>query len=161
MANYTKIENDILDFLYSVEMSASELQILIFIIRNTKGFHRSTMKAAYRFIVNGTGLSMATVKRIMAKFLKSGIISEEYEPNGSQERMIRIVVSKLSQHGINSEQNWYQTRYHIGIKTDHQEIKEEIKDKKEKNKKETSSQISLPKEREKTWEELNEEDFDD
>lgn len=161
MANYTQIENLILEFLYSANLSASELQILLFLIRYSKGFHRSTTKASYSYISKGTGLSIATSKRAILKFLKMGIISEEYSPNGSSERVVRIEWSKLNALVVNPERSCGQIRYHIRIKTDHQEIKEEIKDKKEKNKKETSSQISLPKEREKTWEELNEEDFDD
>ena len=87
--HYTKINNDLLDFLACCDLTASELKILLFIIRYTIGFHRFEADLTNSFISNGTGIELRYVRRVLKKLADRGLIST-LEVSGQRRRTIRL-----------------------------------------------------------------------
>lgn len=127
---YTKIDNDIFDCLLSPDLKDAELKIMLFIIRYTEGFRRGTLKASYRYIAQGTGYSEATVKRIIKKFIRNGILEILYDSSGSQARIFKILWSPMTTlYGHRRPHDMVTHDPLLVVTHDPQDNKEYIKDK--------------------------------
>lgn len=60
---YVRIATELFEQLYAMPFTCSQLKIILFVIRNTYGFHRKTHEMSAGYISRGTGLSIRTVKR--------------------------------------------------------------------------------------------------
>lgn len=136
---YTKIEHWLFDCLLSPELKDAELKIVLFLIRYTKGFQRNTVRASYSYISNGTGYSEATVKRIIKELIDKGILSVQYEASGSKARVFKFEYSRMTtRYGHVRPHDMVTDDHDIMVTDDHQDIKEDIKDKYIKDNKKAS-----------------------
>lgn len=137
---YTKIENWILDCLYAADLEHSELVVLIFLIRFTYGFNRNTVKASIGFISHGTGLCENSVRKALKNLKNKKVVEVLYEHSGSNAQTLKLILQRnefLCTHSMRGN-----TTKECSINTTKectQEIKEEIKDKKEKKRKASPS----------------------
>lgn len=132
---YTKIENDLLDFLYSNNLKVSELKVLIFIIRYTKGFNRDTTRASYGYIANGVGCTKESVRRAIKSLEKKKYIKIEYEAKGSAAQIIKLLYNNCWRSCTTSVVHGVQQAFDDNVQQAlYQDIKEEIKDKEIKEK---------------------------
>ncbi len=83
---YTKVENSFIKYLMTVS-KASQIKILLCIVRFTKGFHRVKTEMSVSYIVKYTGLSRRTVIRELTELEKNGIINR----GNSSENHIKTV----------------------------------------------------------------------
>ena len=144
---YTKIDNEILESLYSSDLNGSDIKVLLFIIRFTLGFGRVTCKASNTYIANGIGCCSDTVKKALKRLIAKEIVKIEYENIGSSAKILKLNLKAFQgalggqisyenrppSWGSNVTHDGGQTSPLKGGQTSPQEIKEEIK---ELNKKE-------------------------
>lgn len=126
---YTKIENNILEFLYSSNgLSPSELKVLLFLIRYTKGFNRDTVKASYSFIAKGVGCREETARKAIKKMIALELIKIEYPATGSAAQVVQILYKKWPRrNSANGLGEVGETAYPRLGEMAYQEIKEENK----------------------------------
>lgn len=98
--NYTNIPNGLLETLFSSDLNASELKVILFIIRYTYGFHREFARLTVTFIANGTGLSIPTVKRALAILKKNNLAGISSNTEGYQVRYVKGINSDLKSVSI-------------------------------------------------------------
>ena len=140
--SYTHINNDILDGLAKLRISGATFNVLLAIIRYTLSFHRNQHELSNGFLEKATGLSHSSVIRAMQELEERGIIKVVTENCGSHPKMIRIystriaTVSNPDPPSVNSDTiSSVNSDTKHGISSDTQEIKEEIKENKEKERK--------------------------
>lgn len=164
--NYTKLDNEIIDFLFSCELSLHELQIFIFIIRQTYGFSRFEAQITNSYIAQGTGIDERQVRRVLKKLEEKEIISRQ-----KISRIKRQIISV--KEGIfypgktctfrrvkHARERGYNLPPIRRVKHTPQEIKEEIKDK-EIKKEERDFTSFLPENlRDKDTDDMTEEEFE-
>ena len=61
-------------FLYTSDLTIAEYKVILFIIRQTSGFHRDNKKLSAGFIAKGTNITPSSVQRAIAKLHDKGII---------------------------------------------------------------------------------------
>ena len=71
---FTQIDNDLLETLYTSRLSGAEYSVMLFIIRQTAGYHRKSHELSAGFIAKGTGLNIRTVERTIDKLRKKVLI---------------------------------------------------------------------------------------
>lgn len=153
---YTKIENNLFDSMLKYDLTPAEFKVSMFLLRYTKGFNRETTRASYTYISFGTNLSVETVKRCIKSLIKKGLVDIAYEHKGSAAQVVKFMYIKMTTScGQKSPHDGGKNDHINGGKNDHQDIKEDIKDI-HKRKERLSPNFTT-----KTWEELNQEDFDD
>lgn len=164
---YTKIDNDLFSFLYSNELNASELKVLLFLIRYTKGFSRDTCRASLSYIAKGTNRSVETIRKSIKSLSEKGYISIEYPAIGSKAQVVKVLYknccisyTRIVPHDIQElEDVLIQGLYH-------QDIKEDIKDIHKRKEREkpifpTKNINEMSFDEAKEWKEkLSEEDWD-
>lgn len=136
---YTKIENWLLDFLYSSQLEHSELLVLIFLIRYTKGFNRDMARASTSYISQGTNLCENSVRRAMKNLIKKGYIEVAYEHSGSKAQILKVMYQSIE--GSYTQRMSFHVPNECGINVPNectQDIKEYIKDKDIKDNKKAS-----------------------
>ena len=89
MDNFTKIDNELLEFLYLTTLSKNEIQVMLFIIRHTSGFNRYQAVLTNNYIANGTGIEERNIKRIMKKLEEKELITIQ-KIDGSNRRIISL-----------------------------------------------------------------------
>ena len=138
---YTHIDNDILRGLARLRISGATFNVLIAIINNTLSFHRRQHELSNGFLVKATGLNESSVIRAIRELEALGIIEIARENIGSHPRTVKILtgniamVAKMEGGGGSSASN--STCSSASILTGNsanQEIKEETKENKEKEK---------------------------
>ncbi len=72
---FTKIDNKLVAYLYSADLTAAEFKVLTFIIRQTIGFHRSTHDLSAGFISSATGITVRGVKKVVQRLRAKGVIT--------------------------------------------------------------------------------------
>src|SRR5688572_1205062 len=75
---YTQIPNVILDAI--ADVSDAELRVLLFLARQTFGWHRESYKASTSFIARATGMSPQGVINGVRRLLEKGVMTRE--PDG-------------------------------------------------------------------------------
>ena len=87
---YTSISNELLESIYRRKFSASQLKIIIFIMRFTYGFNRKTASLSNSFISSGTGIHEITVSKEVSALLKDNVLKLYKKPSFHSSRVIGI-----------------------------------------------------------------------
>ena len=87
---YTSIANELLEQLYRRRFSASQLKILLLVIRFTYGFNRKTAALSNTFIASGTGMHEITVSKEVGTLLGDNVLKLYKKPSFHSSRVIGI-----------------------------------------------------------------------
>lgn len=87
---YTSIANELLEQLYRRRFSASQLKILLLVIRFTYGFNRKTATLSNTFIAAGTGMHEITVSKEVGTLLRDNVLKLYKKPSFHNSRVIGI-----------------------------------------------------------------------
>lgn len=87
---YTTIANELLEAIYRRKFTASQLKILMFIMRFTYGFNRKTASLSNSFISNGTGIHEITVSKEINTLINDNVIELHKKPSFHDSRVIGI-----------------------------------------------------------------------
>jgi phage replication O-like protein O len=87
---YTSISNELLEQIYRRRFSASQLKILLLVIRFTYGFNRKTATLSNTFIATGTGMHEITVSREVGTLLRDNVLKLHKKPSFHNARVIGI-----------------------------------------------------------------------
>ena len=87
---YTSIANELLEQLYRRRFSASQLKILLLVIRFTYGFNRKTAALSNTFIAAGTGMHEITVSKEVGTLLRDNVLKLHKKQTFHSSRVIGI-----------------------------------------------------------------------
>lgn len=87
---YTKFQNDILAELIQAKLNASQMRIILVIIRFTFGFHRESYGLSVSFISNATGINKDQVKRELKILIKLRVVQVDEEATFTSSRKLKI-----------------------------------------------------------------------
>ena len=87
---YTSIANELLEQIYRRRFSASQLKILLLVIRFTYGFNRKTAALSNTFIAAGTGMHEITVSKEVGTLLCDNVLKLYKKPSFHNSRVIGI-----------------------------------------------------------------------
>lgn len=87
---YTSIANELLEQLYRRRFSASQLKILLLVIRFTYGFNRKKATLSNTFIAAGTGIHEITVSKEVGTLLRDNVLKLYKKPSFHSSRIIGI-----------------------------------------------------------------------
>ena len=87
---YTSIANELLEQIYRRRFSASQLKILLLVIRFTYGFNRKTSALSNTFIAAGTGIHEITVSKEVGTLLRDNVLKLYKKPSFHNSRIIGI-----------------------------------------------------------------------
>lgn len=87
---YTSIANELLEQIYRRRFSASQLKILLLVIRFTYGFNRRTATLSNTFIATGTGMHEITVSKEVGTLLRDNVLKLYKKPSFHSSRVIGI-----------------------------------------------------------------------
>lgn len=87
---YTSISNELLEQIYRRRFSASQLKILLLVIRFTYGFNRKTATLSNTFIAAGTGMHEITVSKEVGTLLRDNVLKLYKKPSFHNSRVIGI-----------------------------------------------------------------------
>lgn len=87
---YTSIANELLEQIYRRRFSASQLKILLLVIRFTYGFNRKTAALSNTFIASGTGMHEITVSKEVGTLLRDNVLKLHKKPTFHSSRVIGI-----------------------------------------------------------------------
>ena len=87
---YTSISNELLEQIYRRRFSASQLKILLLVIRFTYGFNRKTAALSNTFIAAGTGIHEITVSKEVGALLRDNVLKLHKKPSFHNSRIIGI-----------------------------------------------------------------------
>ena len=87
---YTSIANELLEQLCRRRFSASQLKILLLVIRFTYGFNRKTAALSNTFISAGTGMHEITVSKEVGTLLRDNVLKLYKNPSFHSSRVIGI-----------------------------------------------------------------------
>lgn len=71
---YTLIANELLEQMYSRKFSASQIKILLLVIRFTYGFNRKSASLSNSFVSAGTGLHEVTVSKEVSALIQDNVL---------------------------------------------------------------------------------------
>lgn len=74
---YTRIANELLEAICKFPFNGSQFRILLFLIRKTYGWHKTTDKIAYSQWVKGTGLNIRTIRRELKNLKEMNVFYTE------------------------------------------------------------------------------------
>ena len=81
---YTQIANELLEQLAKLYLSPNQWQIVLFVIRKTYGYKKTTDYISNSQIVAGTGLGKTVVSRCLGKLARQNIINRHKKQVGLQ-----------------------------------------------------------------------------
>ncbi|MBQ1518806.1 MAG: replication protein [Ruminococcus sp.] len=93
--NFTRIPNDILDGLCRLELSGSEMRIMLCIIRMTYGYNREFAELPLTVIAESVGVRTEHASRSLTKLEKMGIICR-HAAKGIKPQTISVVEDAIS-----------------------------------------------------------------
>lgn len=80
---YIRIATELYEQLYQIPLNASQLRIVLFIIRNTYGYHRKQWKISAGYISRGTGISLRNVRYGLKHLEALNIINVSHTGTGA------------------------------------------------------------------------------
>lgn len=89
-AGYTPISNELLDAIYRTNFTATELKVLLFILRYTYGFSRKECETSLTFISKGVGISKRYISSTVSKLVDDNVLVIVKEHTDIQSRVIKI-----------------------------------------------------------------------
>lgn len=87
---YTAIANELLEVICRTKFNATQLKIILFVIRYTYGYQRDTHKFPTSFIANGTGLSERYVWGELAKLIETKVIRVVGNPSRTESKIMGL-----------------------------------------------------------------------
>lgn len=87
---YTSIANELLEQIYRRRFSASQLKILLLVIRFTYGYNRKSASLSNTFIASGTGIHEITVSKEVGALLRDNVLELYKKPSFHNSRVIGI-----------------------------------------------------------------------
>ena len=87
---YTPIANELLEAVYMSEFTATELKMLLFVMRYTYGFSREEHQFSLTFISKGIGISKRYVSMSAAKLIEDNILTVIHTHSGTQGRVVKL-----------------------------------------------------------------------
>lgn len=146
---YLILANRLVEVMYSSNFNATQLKILLFVIRYTYGFKRKSHKISISFISTGTGISRRSIGQELRNLIESKVlfINEDHTATESREMSINKNYSQWIWYGSYlpqwKESSTVEPEFHTGMEpefhtgmeaTFHQEIKNKSKkESKERN----------------------------
>lgn len=98
---YTCVENAFFDWLISLDgLSVADYKVLLFIIRYTVCYRRTSHKLANSFIAKGTGLSERQIIRCIHNLEALDVVRVEKEAQGVIPKYIALRGDKLGMLGV-------------------------------------------------------------
>lgn len=73
---YTQIDNEILSAIYSSKLTASQIKILLFILRQTCGYHQKGRRLSSSYISANTNIELRYVKLCLKKLINCNILKK-------------------------------------------------------------------------------------
>ncbi len=95
---YTPIANELLEKIYGGVFTASELRIMLTVLRFTYGFSRKTHKMSRSFIAKATGLNARETARVLKDLVRKNVILETAKNSYTESREIGL--NKNMMHGV-------------------------------------------------------------
>lgn len=71
---YTRIANELLEIIYGTNFNATQIKILLVVIRYTYGFNRKSHSISLTFLSNATGISKRYVSNELNKLISNNVI---------------------------------------------------------------------------------------
>ena len=87
---YTPIANELLEAVYLADLNATQLKIVLFIMRYTYGFSRKQHTLSVSFIANGTGISRRRVTSGLQSLIDNNIVRIIKDQTGTRARILQI-----------------------------------------------------------------------
>ena len=87
--NFTRIPNDILDGLCRLELSGSEMRIILYVIRRTFGFNRDFAEIPLSEIASVIGMSVPNISRTLKKLVNMNLL-ERHAARGIHPQTISL-----------------------------------------------------------------------
>lgn len=87
--NFTRIPNDVLEALCTLNVSGNEMRILLYIIRRTYGFNRDFAEIPLSEIASAVGMLASHVSRALKKLSSTGLI-ERHSAKGMRPQTISL-----------------------------------------------------------------------
>lgn len=87
---YTPIANELLEAIYSANFNATQLKIVLMLMRYTYGFSRKEHGISLTFISKGTGISRRYVSTELKKLVTAGVIEVTREHTDTEARMLML-----------------------------------------------------------------------
>ncbi|SHI76073.1 phage replication protein O [Geosporobacter subterraneus DSM 17957] len=87
---YTAIANELLEQIYQANFNATQLKIILFIMRYTYGFNRKQHEISIGFIVKGTSISKRYVSSELNKLVEKKVVVVVQEHTDTQSRVLKI-----------------------------------------------------------------------
>jgi len=87
--NFTRIPNDVLEALCTLNVSGNEMRILLYIIRRTYGFNRDFAEIPLSEIASAVGMLASHVSRALKKLSEMGLI-ERHSAKGMRPQTISL-----------------------------------------------------------------------
>ena len=94
---YTRIANEILEAIYQTKFNATQLKIILLIIRYTYGFNRKNHDLSLSFIEKATGISKRYVSSELNRLIENRVVIVYENHTNTQSR--RIGLNKTIQNG--------------------------------------------------------------
>jgi len=73
-SGYSPVSNELLEAIYQTTFNATQLKIILFIIRYTFGFSRKQHKISVNFISKGTGISKRYISSELNKLIVNNAV---------------------------------------------------------------------------------------
>lgn len=87
---YSAIANELLEAVYRTNFNATELKIIMFLIRFTYGFRRKECELSLSFVSNGIGISKRYVSSSISKLISDKVLIVVRNHTDTQSRVIKI-----------------------------------------------------------------------
>ena len=87
---YTGIANELVKAIYSTNFNATQLRIILFVMRYTYGFSRKSHAMSISFITKGTGISRRYISQELGKLIECNVIQVINEHTTTESRVISI-----------------------------------------------------------------------
>ncbi len=87
---YTPIANELLEAIYSAEFNATQLKIVLCIMRYTYGFSRKEHGLSISFLATGTGVSKRYIIFELQRLIDSNVVTVVQTQIGTKARILKI-----------------------------------------------------------------------
>lgn len=99
--NYTKTPNEILEAIIEGKFNATQLKIMLLIIRYTYGFNRSDHSLSITFLSRASGISRRYLSQEINNLIESGLVevSKDYTVKSSRRLRITNNIERIKGYG--------------------------------------------------------------
>jgi phage replication O-like protein O len=87
---FTKIANELLQVVYGTDFNATQLKIILLIIRFTYGYQKKDAEISLTFISKGTGISKRYVSSELKKLIESKVILITRDHSDTESRKLKL-----------------------------------------------------------------------